>query len=136
VLAATCEAAEGETYNLTNGDVLLWRDLFPWLADYYGIELAEPRECAMAEEMPQHDALWRELMARYGLRYELDRLIGASWQYADLLWANPRAQSRPSLVSTIKARQHGFGSCRDTEDMLVEQLERMEREKLLPPRRP
>ena len=40
-----------------------------------------------------------------------------------------------ALVSTIKARQHGFHACRDTEDMLIEQLERMEREKLLPPPR-
>jgi nucleoside-diphosphate-sugar epimerase len=133
--AATEPRCAGETYNLTNGDALLWRDLFPWVARHYGLELAEPHPCSMADEMPKHAPLWSELVVRHGLRYELDALIGGSWQYADLLWANPQPPPRPTLVSTIKARQHGFHACRDTEDMLIEQLERMEREKLLPPAR-
>ena len=88
----------------------------------------------LAEEMPRHAGLWRELARRHGLvASELDALIGASWQYADMTWANPRPAAKPALVSTIKIRQAGFHACRDSEDMLLGQLARMQREKLLPP---
>jgi len=38
----------------------------------------------------------------------------------------------PALVSTIKARQRGFGACIDTEDMLVKWFERLRQMRLLP----
>ncbi len=99
------------------------------------MELGAPEPIALAEEMPRQAELWSRLMERDGLRCSLDALVGSSWQYADMLWANARGEPRPALVSTIKARQHGFHACRDSEDMLIAQLEQMERERLLPRRR-
>jgi len=131
--AATNAGCAGETYNVTNGDVVVWRDLWPALAGFFGMELGEPRALRLAEEMPRHAALWRELAARHALAVpELDALIGASWQYADMTWANPIPAPKPILVSTIKLRQAGFHDCRDSEDMLIEQLARMQREKWIP----
>lgn len=134
---ATTPRCAGETYNVANGDVVMWSDLFASLADYYGMELGSPEpDCIpLRDVMPRQADLWQGLMQRDGLRYPLDELIGASWQYADMLWANPRSEPRPSMVSTIKARQHDFHACRDSEDMLIAQLEQMEREHLLPRRR-
>jgi nucleoside-diphosphate-sugar epimerase len=132
---ATTPRCAGETYNVANGDVVMWSDLFISLADHYGMELAPHEAISMCEEMPRHEALWAELMSRDGLRYSLPDLIGASWQYADMIWANPRAEHRPALVSTLKAREHGFHAFRDSEAMFIAQLDQMERERLLPRRR-
>ncbi len=130
---ATTPRCAGEIYNLANGDALVWSDLFPALAAAFDMPLGEPRSLRMREDMPAHAAVWRRLMERHGLRFDLDTLIGDSWQYADMLWASERPPGVPMLVSTIKARQHGFHACRDTEDVLLEQIERMRRERLLPP---
>jgi nucleoside-diphosphate-sugar epimerase len=131
---ATRPECAGEIYNVANGDAVLWRDLWPSLAEYFGMELGPPRAAPLAEEMPLRAAAWRELARAHALRIpELDALIGASWQYADLTWANARPDPRPALVSTIKLRQAGFHACRDSEDMLLAQLGRMQRERLLPP---
>lgn len=132
---ATTPRCAGETYNVTNGDVVMWSDLFMALADHYGMELALPQPMRLRDEMPRHAELWERLVQRDGLRCSLDALIGASWQYADMLWANARSDARPSLVSTVKARQHGFRACRDSEDMILAQLDQMEHERLLPRRR-
>ena len=113
--------------------MLLWRDVWPTLAAHFGMELSEDAPIRLAQEMPRRAGLWDQLASRTGLRCSLDQLIGSSWQYADMTWANPAPPSRPSLVSTIKARQHGFDACRDTEDMLIAQLQQMQDEKLLPP---
>jgi nucleoside-diphosphate-sugar epimerase len=130
---ATRPGCAGEIYNVANGDVVVWRDLWPALAQFFGMREAEPRPLCLAEEMPRHAQLWRELAREKKLRVrELEALVGASWQYADLTWANPHPAPKPALVSTIKLRKAGFHACRDSEDMLLEQLARMQRESLLP----
>jgi nucleoside-diphosphate-sugar epimerase len=129
---ATTPRCAGETYNIANGDVLLWRDVWPAIAAHFGMKLGEDAPVCLAHEMPRQAELWSQLARRTGLRCSLDELIGSSWQYADMTWASAAPPSRPSLVSTIKARQHGFGACRDTEDMLIAQLQQMQDEKLLP----
>ncbi len=130
--AATPECA-GEIYNITNGDVVAWRDWFPRIAAHFDVPLGEPQPLSLVREMPGHVDTWRKLAAREALRCEdLDALIGLSWQYADMIWANPSAQPRPALVSSIKARQHGFGHCVDSEDALIEVFELMQEQGYLP----
>ena len=43
------------------------------------------------------------------------------------------AATHAILVSTVKARQHGFADCIDTEDMLIEWLDEHRRRGALPP---
>jgi nucleoside-diphosphate-sugar epimerase len=133
--AESTPAAAGETYNVTNGDVIAWRDLFPALARFFGMELGPPAPLRPSEEMPRHAGLWREIACREGLvEPDLERWIGLSWQYADALWANPRLPERPALVSGIKLRQAGFPGCVDTEDGLFEILREMRRLRYIPRR--
>jgi nucleoside-diphosphate-sugar epimerase len=140
LLARACEWAAGrpgcdaEAYNITNGDVVCWRDLFGIVADWSGVPLSVEGEATrLAETMPTHEAAWRRLSRRHDLRNpDLASLVGLSWQYADVLWANPNALPRPNLVSTVKARQHGFVDCADSEDSVIELLEQMRAERYIP----
>jgi len=125
--------ANREALNIANGDVLVWRTLFERLANFFGMPLAGPgpsdsarAPLRLASEMPKHAALWRRIAQRESLRVaELDALIGLSWQYADATWAAPAPFPIPPLVSTIKARQLGFGDCIDSEECVVQHLEAM-----------
>ena len=124
--------AAGEAFNLANGDVVVWRTLFRRLAEHFGMPLVdEPGSVAAA--MAGQAERWRALARREGLRVaDLDALIGLSWQYADVLWANPHPQPVPALVSTIKARRLGFADCIDTEQGVIDHLEAMRRLRYLP----
>lgn len=124
--------ARGEAINLANGDVVLWRTLFARLAEHFGMPLVE-QPGPVAAVVKDWSALWRGIAAREALCIaDLDRLIGLSWQYADVLWANPHPQPVPALVSTIKARQLGFADCIDTEQCVIDHLEAMRRLRYLP----
>ena len=125
--------AHGEAFNIANGDVVLWRSLFDRLAAHFSLPLGEPQPMRMAEAMPQHAALWRQLAEREGLRLaDLDALVGLSWQYADATFASQRPFPVPPLVSTVKLRQAGFAPCIDTEDSIVQHLQAMQAQRYLP----
>lgn len=128
-------AANGEAFNVTNGDVTVWSELFPALARSFGMELGEPAALRPSVEMPALADTWSQLAERHGLREpDLDRLIGLSWQYSDFLWASPTLPERPALVSTIKLRQLGFGDCIDTEQSLLELLDAYRDANYFPPK--
>jgi nucleoside-diphosphate-sugar epimerase len=117
--------ANREAINLTNGDVIVWRTFFERLAQMFGMRVAE-KPGRIGDAMPQRAEVWRRIAQRESLRIaELDALIGLSWQYADILWAAPAPPAVPTLVSSIKARQLGFGDCIDSEECIVQHLEAM-----------
>jgi len=125
--------AQGEVFNIANGDVVLWRSVFDRLAAQFGVPLGEPAPQRLAQDRPQYAAQWRQLAEREGLRVaDLNALVGLSWQYADATYASQRPFAVPPLVSTIKLRQAGFAACIDTEDCIVEHLQAMQVQRYLP----
>jgi len=131
--AGTEPRCAGETYNIGNGDMLVWADIFPSVARHFGIEAGDPRPERLAETMPAATPVWDAMRARHGLRYGLEELVGASFQFADWSFRYGESHPPPTILSTIKARQHGFAACLDTEDAILGWLRRMQDERLLPP---
>jgi len=135
--AATAPAARGEAFNVTNGDVFVWQDLWPALADAFGMPVGEPRPLRLAEAMPSRAGEWAALADRYALRAprDLAAFVGDAWSYADLLFGpHAAAPPLPALLSTVKIREAGFGECIDTETMFRKWIARFEARRLLPPR--
>jgi len=127
--------AHGEAFNIANGDVVVWAELFKRLADHFDMPLGAPARQRLRDAMPAQAASWRTLAEREGLRVaDLGALIGLSWQYAEATWAASRPLAVPPLVSTIKLRQAGFGACIDSEECIVEHLEAMSARGYLPAR--
>ena len=128
--------AHQQAFNITNGDVIVWSTFFQRLAAEFGLEEGAPAPAKMAQEMPRHEALWRQMAQREGLAVgSLEQLLGLSWQYADATWAARRPLPVPPIVSTLKLRQAGFDGCIDTEDCIVEHLRAMQALRYLPPLR-
>jgi nucleoside-diphosphate-sugar epimerase len=133
--AGTSEAAADETFNVTNGDVYTWPNVWPAIARALGMEPGEARPLRLAEAMPQREAEWAALVRRHGLRpATLKSFVGDSFFYADFSFAHGRDRPPPAtLLSTIKIRQAGFADCIDTEDMFAAWFDELRRLKLLPP---
>ena len=131
--AGTEPRCAGETYNIGNGDMLVWEDLFPSVATFFGMDYGGRRPERLAETMPAQSGTWDAMVAKYGLRpYGLEALAGASFQFADWSFRYGEEHPAPSILSTIKSRQHGFADCLDTEDAVLGWLRRMQDERLLP----
>jgi len=135
--AAVTPVCRNETYNITNGDVYSLRNVWPVVADAFGMEVGPDRPHSLAAEMPGRQGQWEEVVRRFGLRspVSLEAFVGQSFIYADLVSGFGLAQSpSPALLSTIKARQHGFQECMDTEDMFRKWIGHFQAKGLFPPR--
>jgi hypothetical protein len=135
--AASSPAAAGQTFNITNGDVLVPGQAWPQLADRLALSAdgAAPSSLAAFFAEAEVQAAWARLVERHGLRIgTLSALLGESHHYVDLLLSERiAARQVPLLLSTIKLRQAGFGACRDSQDSLHRRLDRMVELRLLPP---
>ncbi len=137
--AAESPAGANEIFNVTNGDVFVWRHVWPAIAAALGMEVGEDRPLSLAEEMPKRQAEWAAIVKKYGLRapVDLDAFVGQSFIYVDGLMSGGRRGAAPSLplsLSTIKLRQAGFHGCMDTEDMFTKWFHFFQDQRLLPPR--
>jgi nucleoside-diphosphate-sugar epimerase len=133
--AAVAPEARGEAFNITNGDVFAWRDVWGAIGDAFGMEAGEAAPQRLAEAMPPRREEWAAVVDRYALRAprEMAAFVGASWVYADLLFGTLGARPLPALLSTVKVRRAGFGDCIDTEDMFREWVARLQERRLVPP---
>jgi nucleoside-diphosphate-sugar epimerase len=117
--AATAPAAVGEIFNVTNGEVFDWRDLWPSLADVLGMPPAADTPRALSTFLPGHAETWARIVKKHELHpTTITGVLGESHYLADLVFAHGLDQQpAPAFVSSIKIRQAGFGECMDTEVM-------------------
>lgn len=130
---ATHPEVAGETFNVVNGDAIVWRDMWPALAEFFKMPLGEARPVRLNQEMSRRAGEWATIVARHDLRpTSLEQIVGASWQIADLTFAYGMERQFDRLMSPIKLRQAGFHACFDTEDAVKHWLGEMQQERLLP----
>ncbi|CAN5903567.1 NAD-dependent epimerase/dehydratase family protein [soil metagenome] len=128
-------SARNEIFNVTNGDVFVWPNVWPAIADALGFEAGKAVPCRLETEILPQEAAWAEIRAAHGLvSGNLKDFVGLSFEYADYTMGYGRDQpGPPALVSTIKLMQAGFPEVMDTEAMFRKAFAEMQGKKLLPP---
>lgn len=130
------DAAGNEIFNVTNGDVFVWPNVWPAIADALGFEAGEHVPLSLDREIRPCEADWAEICAAEGLKAgTLKDFVGLSFEYADYTMGFGRDKPGPAaLVSTIKLMQAGFTEVMDTEAMFRKCFAEMQAKRLLPPR--
>jgi nucleoside-diphosphate-sugar epimerase len=132
--AGESASARNQSFNVTNGDVMVWREVWPAIADALGMKVGEDRPLALGDALPPRAAEWDAIRRKYALKAPgLMEFAGKSLNYVDLLMAGDRTRM-PTIVSTVKLRQAGFAETLDSEVMLRSAITAMQARKLLPPR--
>jgi nucleoside-diphosphate-sugar epimerase len=128
--------AANEIFNVTNGDVFVWPNVWPAIADALGFAAGAHVPLALDKEIRPREAEWAEVRAQHGLvSGTLKEFVGLSFEYADYTMGYGRTQpGPPALVSTIKLMQAGFTEVMDTEAMFAKAIAEMQARKLLPSR--
>jgi nucleoside-diphosphate-sugar epimerase len=128
-------AAANETFNVTNGDVMVWRNVWGAMARAFGMEEGADEPHSLATTLPELATVWERVVARHALRAPgLREFTGDSLVYADMFFnAGRQSLPPPSFLSTIKLRTAGFHDCLDSEDMLVSWIGELQRIRVLPP---
>ena len=129
-------AARNEIFNVTNGDVFVWPNVWPAIADALGFAAGQHVPLSLDREIRPRESEWTAIREAYGLRSgSLEEFVGLSFEYADYTMGHGRTEpGPPALVSTIKLRQAGFHDVIDTETMFTKAFAEMQAKRLLPPR--
>jgi nucleoside-diphosphate-sugar epimerase len=132
--AGETDAARNEAFNVTNGDVFTWENVWPAIADALEMKPGVAAPLSLAQTYPQWIAPWEALRRKYDLITPgLEAFVGLSFQYADYSMRYGQTQSGPpSIVSTVKINRCGFTEMMDTEDMFRKWFRRARSSRLLP----
>ena len=121
------DKARNQIFNVSNGDVYRWRQLWNELAAFYDLPVAEPLAMSAVSEMGEKAPLWNSIVARYGLHATPYDQI-ANWAFVDWM-LNFREET---ILSTIKIRQAGFADRIDTHQSFRRQLTRLRDMRIIP----
>jgi nucleoside-diphosphate-sugar epimerase len=132
--AADAPRARNETFNITNGDVFVWRNVWPAIAEALNVTPGPDDPLALADFLPRNAEVWDRVVAKHDLRrLALSDILGQSHHYTDFCFAHGALRVPPPIVvSTIKLRQVGFADCIDTEDMFRHWFATLARKRILP----
>jgi nucleoside-diphosphate-sugar epimerase len=98
VWAAQSPQAANEAFNITNGDVFEWRNVWPTMAKTLGVETGPDRPTSVVAYLKENADLWDRIVTKYGLRSRsLRELVGQG----DSVWTSrsptaPRKDLGPS----------------------------------------
>jgi len=117
--AGEAAAARNEAFNVTNGDVFTWENVWPAIAEALDMEPGGAVPLSLAKAYPRWIAPWEAIRRKYDLTAPgLEAFVGLSFQYADYSMRYGQTEpGPPSIVSTVKINKAGFTEMMDTEDM-------------------
>lgn len=133
--AAEATTSRNETFNIDNGDVFVWQNVWPVIAESLSMEVGQAVPCLLDGLLETGAETWKAVVDQYGLSApgDIKAFVGQSLSYTDFQMGTGKKEAlNPVLLSTIKIRQAGFHACIDTEDMFRKWFTRYRTQKLLP----
>jgi nucleoside-diphosphate-sugar epimerase len=126
VWAATNAESANQAFNINNGDLFRWEDLWPKIGRYFGIETAPPVPLPLAEVMRDKAPVWEALVKKHGLQYDYQTM--SAWPFGDFVFS----WDYDFLADGSKARRLGFHEFADTEQMFYRIFDQMKADKIIP----
>ncbi|KAF2843998.1 hypothetical protein T440DRAFT_512419 [Plenodomus tracheiphilus IPT5] len=139
IWATTQPHTANEAFNHADGDIYCYRDLFPRIGAYFGVQVEEPKfaargesfkyienEFALKEWAEDKQPVWELITKKYGGKPEA--FGWGTWRVMD--WALGKSWSAATSIS--KARKFGWTRYDDTWDNWVDTIRAFENAGILP----
>jgi nucleoside-diphosphate-sugar epimerase len=127
VWAATEPRAANQAFNIGNGDLFRWNDMWPKIARYFELEVAPPLPMSLETIMADKAPLWNAMTQKHGLQPVAYQDV-SSWRFADFVFS----WNYDMFGDGSKARRFGFHEFIDTGTMFVGIFDNLRRRKLIP----
>lgn len=127
VWMATDPKCGNQAFNVTNGDYFRWENLWPRIADYFGMRCGPVVTINLASVMADKSDVWDRVVARHGLR-KIPYGQAAIWSYGDFIFT----PGWDMMSSTTKLRQFGFADVIDTEAMFFSLFDALREARVIP----
>nr|WP_042194186.1 SDR family oxidoreductase [Kibdelosporangium sp. MJ126-NF4]CEL21149.1 Nucleoside-diphosphate-sugar epimerases [Kibdelosporangium sp. MJ126-NF4]CTQ96286.1 Nucleoside-diphosphate-sugar epimerases [Kibdelosporangium sp. MJ126-NF4] len=127
VWAATTDGAANQAFNINNGDLFRWPDMWPRIARFFDMETAPPLRMELDDVMADKEPLWNGMVAKYDLAPHTYKEV-SSWRFGDAVFS----WDYDFLADGSKARRFGFHEFVDTERMFLDVFADLRRRKVIP----
>jgi nucleoside-diphosphate-sugar epimerase len=127
VWAATDERCANQAFNITNGDLFRWNEMWPKIASSFGIETAPSLPMSLDTIMADKQPLWDKMKARHGLA-DTPYADVSSWRFADFVFG----WDYDFFADGTKARRFGFHDFVDTEEMFMRTFSELRQRRIIP----
>lgn len=127
VWAATNEQCANQAFNITNGDLFRWNDLWPKTAAYFDMETAPPLQMSLQTVMADKETLWKQIQQKYRLNKHSYQEL-SSWAFGDAVFS----WDYDFFGDGTKARRLGFHEFIDTEQMFFKLFDELKAKKIIP----
>lgn len=127
VWAATDPRCANQAFNITNGDLFRWEELWSKLAGWFGLETAPPLPMNLQVIMNDKEELWKKIQEKYGLEQHSYESL-SSWIFGDAVFG----WDYDMFGDSSKSRRFGFHEYVETEQMFYQLFEEMRNKKIIP----
>jgi nucleoside-diphosphate-sugar epimerase len=127
VWAATDERCANQAFNIANGDLFRWNDMWPKIARFFDLEVAPPLPMSLEIVMSDKEPLWDGMVRRHGLEPIAYRDV-SSWAFGDFVFS----WNYDFFADGSKARRFGFHEYVDSEAMFLGIFADLRRRKIIP----
>ncbi|MER5862074.1 SDR family oxidoreductase [Kitasatospora sp. NPDC002040] len=127
VWAATDERCANQAFNINNGDLFRWSELWPRIAGFFELPTAPGLPLALDTVMADKEPVWDAMVAKYGLAPNSYREV-SSWGFGDFVFS----WDYDMFADGSKARRFGFHEFVDTEAMFLEIFADLRRRRVIP----
>ncbi|TDW97205.1 SDR family oxidoreductase [Dinghuibacter silviterrae] len=127
VWAATDPRCANQAFNINNGDMFRWSELWPKIAAWFELDVAPPLPMSLETIMADKAPLWTELVRRHEL-YPHTYAEVSSWRFGDFVFA----WDYDMIADGSKARRFGFHEFVETEAMFYRIFDDMRRQRMIP----
>lgn len=125
--AATAQSAENQAFNVNNGDLWRWSELWPLIARWFELECAPPVRLSFQQLFHDYRAEWRELAGEGGL-VEADILRLSDGTFADFVFG----WHYDMFGDGSKLRRAGFTRMQATDEMFFELFAQLRAARVIP----
>jgi nucleoside-diphosphate-sugar epimerase len=129
VWAATAPGAANQAFNINNGDLFRWDEMWPKLADYFEMPTAPGVPISLASVMADKQEVWEAIVATHRLQPTPYRDV-SSWAFGDAVFG----WDYDLIADGSKARRAGFHDHVSTEGMFTRIFDDMRSCRIIPPR--
>ena len=127
VWAATEPRCANQAFNINNGDLFRWSEMWPKIARFFDLEVAPPLPMSLDVVMVDKEPLWNSMLEKHGLaRHPYGDV--SSWRFGDFVFS----WDYDMFADGSKARRFGFHEHVETEAMFVRIFEDFRLRKIIP----
>jgi nucleoside-diphosphate-sugar epimerase len=127
VWAATEARCANEAFNINNGDIFRWSEMWPQIGAAFSLEVAPPLPMSLAEVMGDKEPLWNRMVEEHGLVRNGYADV-SSWRFGDFVFG----WDYDVIADGSKARRFGFHDFVDTAEMFLGIFDDFRRRRVIP----